>query len=137
MIHISLRIVQMDPFSDIIALLRPHAVFSKPITGRGEWGVRYPAYGAPGFSIVLSGQCWLAVEKDEPVRLARGDFVLLPASPAFEMLSRPVRDASPASHRPPRSAMAIPRAIPISACSAAVFGSIRSTRRFWYPCCPR
>ena len=25
----------MDPFSDIIALLRPHAAFSKPITGRG------------------------------------------------------------------------------------------------------
>ncbi|OBZ93798.1 AraC family transcriptional regulator [Pararhizobium polonicum] len=79
----------MDPFSDIIALLRPHAVFSKPITGKGEWGVRYPAYGAPGFAIVLSGQCWLAVEADEPVLLQRGDFVLLPSSPAFEMLSRP------------------------------------------------
>ncbi|WP_428429026.1 AraC family transcriptional regulator [Pararhizobium sp.] len=79
----------MDPFSDIISLLRPHAVFSKPITGKGEWGVRYPAYGAPGFAIVLSGQCWLAVEKDDPVLLARSDFVLLPASPAFDMLSRP------------------------------------------------
>jgi AraC-like DNA-binding protein len=79
----------MDPFSDIIALLRPHAVLSKPITGRGEWGVRYPAYGAPGFAIVLSGLSWLAIEKDEPVLLERGDFVLLPSSPAFEMLSRP------------------------------------------------
>jgi len=79
----------MDPFSDVIALLRPHAVFSKPITGKGEWGVRYPAYGAPGFAIVLVGQCWLVVDKSEPVLLDRGDFVLLPSSPAFEMLSRP------------------------------------------------
>jgi AraC-like DNA-binding protein len=78
----------MDPFSDVITLLRPHAVFSKPITGKGEWGVRYPAYGAPGFAIVLTGQCWLAVEKDDPVQLSRSDFVLLPSSPAFEMLSR-------------------------------------------------
>jgi AraC-like DNA-binding protein len=79
----------MDPFSDVITLLRPHAVFSKPITGKGEWGVRYPAYGAPGFAIVLTGQCWLSVEEDAPVKLARGDFVLLPSSPAFDMLSRP------------------------------------------------
>ncbi|WP_455271359.1 AraC family transcriptional regulator [Rhizobium herbae] len=78
----------MDAFSDVITLLRPHAVFSKPITGKGEWGVRYPAYGAPGFAIVLTGQCWLAVEKDDPVQLSRSDFVLLPSSPAFEMLSR-------------------------------------------------
>ncbi|MCV9960691.1 AraC family transcriptional regulator [Pararhizobium sp. BT-229] len=79
----------MDPFSDVITLLRPHAVFSKPITGKGEWGVRYSAYGAPGFAIVLAGRCWLAIEEDEPVLLERGDFVLLPSSPAFEMLSQP------------------------------------------------
>lgn len=85
----------MDPFSDVITLLRPHAVFSKPITGKGEWGVRYPAYGAPGFAIVLTGQCWLSVEKAEPVQLARGDFVLLPSSPAFDMLSRPGARCAP------------------------------------------
>lgn len=85
----------MDPFSDVITLLRPHAVFSKPITGRGEWGVRYPAHGAPGFAIVLSGQCWLRLEGDEPVRLCRGDFVLLPSAPAFEMVSRPGARCAP------------------------------------------
>ena len=79
----------MDPVTDIITLLRPHAVFSKPITGKGEWGVRYAAYEEPGFSIVLRGRCWLAVEGREPVLLERGDFVLLPSSPAFALLSRP------------------------------------------------
>ena len=43
----------MDPLSDLIALLRPHAAVSKPISGRGTWGVRYSAYGLPGFAIVL------------------------------------------------------------------------------------
>ncbi len=79
----------MDPLSDVIALLRPHAALSHPITGRGEWGVRYAAYGRPGFAIVLEGQCWLAVEGSEPPRLERGDFVLLPSTPAFTMFSRP------------------------------------------------
>jgi AraC-like DNA-binding protein len=85
----------MDPRSDIIALLRPSAVFSKPITGRGVWGVRYAAYKAPGFSIVLEGRCWLAVDGAEPVSLDRGDFVLLPSSPAFAMLSEPGAECVP------------------------------------------
>lgn len=79
----------MDPLSDVIALLRPHAAISKPITARGEWGVRYSAYGLPGFAIVLEGQCWLAIDGTEPARLERGDFVLLPSTPAFRLSSRP------------------------------------------------
>jgi len=79
----------MDPLSDIIALLRPHTVLSKPITGRGAWGVRYSAYRQPGFAIVLAGQCWLAIEGAEPVLLDRRDFVLLPSTPAFALFSRP------------------------------------------------
>jgi len=78
----------MDPLSDIIALLRPSAVLSKSITGRGDWGVRYAAYGQPGFALVLAGHCWLALDGQEAVRLDRGDFVLLPATPAFAMSSR-------------------------------------------------
>lgn len=88
----------MDPLSDVIALLRPHAAMSKPISGRGAWGVRYSAYGLPGFGIVLAGQCWLAVEEAEPVRLSRGDFVLLPATPAFRLYSQP---GVPCIHREP------------------------------------
>ncbi len=79
----------MDPFSDVIGLLRPHAALSKPITGRGRWGVRYDAYDQPGFGLVLDGRCWLALDGDEPVLLERGDFVLLPATPAFALLSHP------------------------------------------------
>lgn len=79
----------MDPLSAVISLLRPHTALSKPITGKGDWGIRYSAYGHPGFAIVLAGQCWLAVDRAEPMLLERGDFVLLPSTPAFSLFSRP------------------------------------------------
>lgn len=79
----------MDPLSDIITLLRPSAAVSKPITGRGTWGVRYAAYDAPGFTIVLSGEAWLTFDGEEPLRLAQGDFLLLPTTPGFSLSSAP------------------------------------------------
>ncbi|MCW3835524.1 AraC family transcriptional regulator [Sphingomonas canadensis] len=79
----------MDPLSDLIALLRPHTALSKAITGRGTWGVRYAAQDVPGFALVIEGGCWLTLAGQAPVRLAAGDFVLLPSTPAFEMASSP------------------------------------------------
>lgn len=77
----------MDPLTDIAALLRPHAVFSKPITGRGKWGVRYDAHGSPSFCIVLDGHCWLTTDGAAPLLLERGDFLFLPFTPAFSLVS--------------------------------------------------
>jgi AraC-like DNA-binding protein len=77
----------MDPLSDIIALLHPHAVLSRPITGSGSWGVHFEAYNFPAFSIVLSGQCWVALGNDAPVMMQRGDFMLLPATPSLTLCS--------------------------------------------------
>ena len=79
----------MDPLSDIIALLRPSAAVAKPIAGRGRWGVRYRAYDAPGFTLVLAGEAWIAIEGREPLRAAKGDFLLLPTTPAFTLSSEP------------------------------------------------
>lgn len=88
----------MDPFSDLIHLLRPHAIFSKPIAGRGEWGVRYSSSGQPGFAIVLEGRCWLGLNGAEPLVLERGDFVLLPDVREFTLRSHP---NSKCRHGPP------------------------------------
>ena len=79
----------MDPLSDVIKLLRPNAAISKPISGRGRWGVRYRAYDAPGFTIVLEGEAWIAFDGREPQRLSQGDFLLLPTTPAFSLYSHP------------------------------------------------
>jgi len=74
-----------DPLTQVIALLRPRAVFSKGISGAGPWAVRYSAFGEPGFCAVLEGRCLLMVDGEEPATLEQGDFVLLPATPAFTM----------------------------------------------------
>jgi AraC-like DNA-binding protein len=79
----------MDPLSDIITLLRPSAAVSKPISARGRWGVRYAAFDAPGFTIILSGEAWIAFAGREPQRLVAGDFLLLPTTPAFSLYSHP------------------------------------------------
>jgi AraC-like DNA-binding protein len=77
----------MDPLTDIVTLLRPHGAFSKPITGRGKWGVRYDAQSSPSFCIVLEGKSWFITEGEAPRVLARGDFLLLPFTPAFSLVS--------------------------------------------------
>ncbi|KAA2316069.1 AraC family transcriptional regulator [Pseudooceanicola sediminis] len=74
-----------DPLEQIIRLLRPRAVFSKGISGSGEWAVRYPAFGHPGFCAMTLGSCLLAVDGEAEILLEEGDFVLLPATPAFTM----------------------------------------------------
>ncbi|MCW6530355.1 AraC family transcriptional regulator [Sphingomonas sp. MMSM20] len=73
----------------MIALLQPSAAVSKPISARGEWGVCYAAHDAPGFTIVLAGEAWIAFDGKEPLRLVSGDFVLLPTTPAFSLSSKP------------------------------------------------
>lgn len=74
-----------DPLSEVIRLLHPRAIYAKEIAGAGSWAVRYTAFGQPGFCAMIEGQCRLAVDGEEPVVLETGDFVLLPATPAFTM----------------------------------------------------
>lgn len=72
-----------DPLSEIISLLRPRSVVSKPISGAGRWGIRYTEFGQPSFATVLEGSCRLAVDGHPAITLEAGDFVLLPATPGF------------------------------------------------------
>ncbi|MEJ0020342.1 MAG: AraC family transcriptional regulator [Acetobacteraceae bacterium] len=74
-----------DPLAQVIELLRPRTVFSKGISGAGRWAVSYAEFGHPGFCAVIEGRCRLAVADQVPVVLEAGDFVLLPATPAFTL----------------------------------------------------
>lgn len=76
-----------DPVSELVRLLRPRAVFANVISGRGQWAVRYAEFGQPSFCVVLDGSCLLAVNGHDQVTLNAGDFVLLPATPAFTISS--------------------------------------------------
>jgi AraC-like DNA-binding protein len=74
-----------DPLTEVIALLQPRGVASKPISGAGRWGVRYSAFGHPSFCAMLEGRCLLAVDGHRALTLEAGDFVLLPATPGFTL----------------------------------------------------
>lgn len=71
----------------MVRLLRPRAAFANVISGKGNWAVRYSAYGLPSFCIMLEGSCRLAVDGEAPVTIAAGDFVLLPTTPPFTLSS--------------------------------------------------
>lgn len=75
----------VDPLAQVISLLRPHAVFTKGISGAGRWGVRYADFGHPSFAVVVDGSCRLAVDGQPELVLQAGDFVLLPRTPGFTM----------------------------------------------------
>lgn len=79
----------MDPLSEVIAILRPRAAVSKPISGRGQWGVRYRSYDAPGFTLILAGKVWITLAGGPPLQMKEGDFLLLPTTPAFTLSSEP------------------------------------------------
>ena len=81
-----------DPLEEVIALLHPRAVASKPISGAGRLGVRYSDFGQPSFCAVLEGRCRLAVDGHPALTLEAGDFLLLPATPGFTLSGfEPVR----------------------------------------------
>ena len=90
-----------DPLSEVILLLRPRTVVSKPISGAGRWGVRYSDFGQPSFCAVLEGSCRLAVDGHRALTLEAGDFLLLPATPGFTLSS--FEPATPA-HIDPKAA---------------------------------
>lgn len=76
-----------DPLSEVVRLLQPRAAFANVISGKGNWAVRYSEYGRPSFCIVLDGACLLTVDGHDAITISAGDFILLPATPAFTISS--------------------------------------------------
>ncbi|MDE1159367.1 MAG: AraC family transcriptional regulator [Neorhizobium sp.] len=68
-----------DPLSDVVSLLQPRAPFSKISSGGGRWRVRREERGDPFYCAVLEGGSRLTVDGQQPITLAKGDFILIPA----------------------------------------------------------
>ena len=92
-----------DPLAQVIGLLQPSAAFSKLVTATESWAVRPPGT-APFYGAVLDGDCALSITGRAPVRLGKGDFILVPAVHHFTMASLPPppsgRLTEPAELRP-------------------------------------
>lgn len=76
-----------DPLAAVISLLRPRTVFSKIVSGAGQWSIRYERYADPGFCVLLEGSCYLDAGSAGVHQLREGDFVLLPEVPGFTLAS--------------------------------------------------
>ena len=89
----------MDPLSDVLSLLKPHAYVSSGFEAGGDWAVQFGDQGALiKCYAVVSGGGWLAVDGvSEPVRLKAGECFVLPRGRPFRMGSDLGLPATPSS----------------------------------------
>ena len=70
----------IDPLAEVVTLLQPSARFSKLVHGAGLWHVSRSDAGQPFYCVILDGGCRVTIDGHEPLELASGDFVLIPAA---------------------------------------------------------
>jgi AraC-like DNA-binding protein len=75
-----------DPLAQIVGLLQPSASFFKVVTATGRWAVRPPGT-QPFYAVVLDGDCEMSITGRAPIRLRRGDFLMVPAAHDFTLTS--------------------------------------------------
>lgn len=77
----------MDPFLDLIQLLRPRATLWGGIEGHGRWAVSFRNRGDLLFCWLERGSCQLIRPDDAPLLLDQGDFALIRADHDFVLAS--------------------------------------------------
>ncbi len=75
------------PIAAAIGLLRPRPVVEPGFHAAGSWAVRFEAFGYVKIGGVEQGDCWLALDGHEPVRLRQGDIYLLVNPPSYLLAS--------------------------------------------------
>ncbi len=63
------RLEAVDPFLDLIGLLRPKATRWREIVAAGRWAVAFPKRDDLLFCSVVQGECLLVRPATEPLRL--------------------------------------------------------------------
>ncbi|MBN9433201.1 MAG: AraC family transcriptional regulator [Bosea sp.] len=76
-----------DVLGDVVRLLQPRAPLGKLVSGAGAWRVERPASCQPFYAVVMDGAVRLTAERQAPLELTRGDFVLIPAVCGFAVAS--------------------------------------------------
>jgi hypothetical protein len=79
----------VDPFLDLIGLLRPRATLWAGIHGVGRWGVSFHKRDDVLFCWVERGTCQLIRPHAEPLHLQPEDFVLIRSTAPFTLTSDP------------------------------------------------
>jgi AraC-like DNA-binding protein len=79
----------MDPFTDLIGLLKPQATLWGRIKGTCSWGVSFRKRDDLLFCWVEAGECLLTRSNTGSVLLRTGDFALIRTSSPFTLTSDP------------------------------------------------
>jgi AraC-like DNA-binding protein len=69
----------VDPLTDALAISGVKGVLSTRVEAGGRWAVALGDHLGAALHVVTAGSAWLTVTDREPVELAAGDVVLLPA----------------------------------------------------------
>ncbi|MCU1321090.1 MAG: transcriptional regulator, AraC family [Acidobacteriaceae bacterium] len=77
----------MDPFLDLIHLLRPKATLWRQVEAAGRWAISFPKKDDLLFCSVVQGECLVVRPATKPVKLSAGDFVLIRTSVPFQFAS--------------------------------------------------
>lgn len=78
----------MDPFLDIVGLLRPRAMLlGRGLDACGRWGISFPKKDDFLFFWVENGECLLLRPKQTPSLMRSGDFALIRTSSPFTLAS--------------------------------------------------
>jgi AraC-like DNA-binding protein len=79
----------MDPLSELLSLLRPRSAVSSRFDAGENWSIRFGGrHKHIKCYVILSGECWLAVDDIENVvRLEQGDCFVLPSGRPFRLAS--------------------------------------------------
>ena len=79
----------MDPFTDLINLLRPRATLWGRIKGTGRWGISFRKRDDLLFCWVEAGECLLTRSHTDSILLRTGDFAFIRTSSPFSLTSDP------------------------------------------------
>ena len=75
----------MDPFSQIVALLKPQAVFWRIVEAHDNWTIRFQPSGVVVFGQMIEGTGRVERDDGAGLDLSAGDFMLMPAPPPWTM----------------------------------------------------
>ena len=84
----------MDPFLDLIRLLRPQATLWTRVKASSPWGLSFRQREDLLFCWVEHGRCELIYPDSAPLSLQENDFVLVRTSTPFSLLSDVTADAA-------------------------------------------
>jgi AraC-like DNA-binding protein/quercetin dioxygenase-like cupin family protein len=84
-----------DIVADIVAATRQGSVVYSRGSFHAPWGIGVPAWQMATFHVVTAGACWLTREGHDPIRLTRGDVVLVPSGCAHALVDSPDTPVQP------------------------------------------